>query len=191
MPTCSWWQDPTPASRNHSPKIERKIEEQFEALRVESKYFTLQRAANLPPCPQLQQKWLDRMIWACPAVALWWRPMARSTQTTRRESLRLSCGEKGPPLGSHQVSEHQPAHGDPFTHPDTASPLKLFHAFASAVFHGRRSSVHSRAFRELVLLMDSEERWPPPLDCSPSIGRVSEQGGGDITVPEEEIYYSS
>ncbi len=189
-PTCSWWHDPTRASRNHSQKAEKEIEKQFDTLRVSSDYFALKRATNLPACPKLQQKWLGSMIWACPAVALWWRPKARSSQAERRESLRLSRGGNDQPFGSSQLSGQQPAHVDHFTHPHTSNPLKLFHSFAEAVFHGRRSKEHARAFGELVLLMDSEERWPPPIDSSPFTQRTSAQGEEVITAREEEILFS-
>lgn len=189
-PSCSWWHDPTPASRSHSQKAEKEIETHFETLRLESKYFALKRAANLPTCPQLQQKWLDRMIWACPAVALWWRPKAQCGQIKRRESLQFSCGEHDQLFGFSQLAADQPAHADRFMHPGTDSPLKLFHAFANTVFHGRRSPVHSQAFRDLVLLMDSEERWPPPVDASLSIQRRTEEGRDVITAHRDEILYS-
>ncbi|MFN9621681.1 MAG: hypothetical protein ACK587_02420, partial [Cyanobacteriota bacterium] len=74
-----------------------------------------------------------------------------------------------------------------FNH-DTTNPLRLFHAFASEVFKGRRSPKHSRAFRELVLLMDSEERWPPPLVSLPAMERPSDPGGAR-KVAQDDICY--
>jgi hypothetical protein len=186
---CSWWHDATPASQNHSPQAERWIEEKFDVLRAKPENFALKRLANLPSCPRLRQKWLDQMIWACPAVALWWRPQARSSQAKRCASVRFLRGERAIPPDADQVpSDQSRGQPEPFTHPETANPLRLFHAFAATVSDGRRSPKHSQAFRELVLLMDSEERWPPPLVSLPVMERPSDPGGR-IKVSQDDICY--
>lgn len=185
---CHWWHDPTTTIKKQSPQADERIKNAFDTLEMEPEFFALQRLANLPSCPRLQRKWLDRVIWSTPPVALWWRPQARSTQAERGESVRLFRGERGIPSSTTPSSDHPSDQPDPFNH-DTTNPLRLFHAFASEVFKGRRSPKHSRAFRELVLLMDSEERWPPPLVSLPAMERQSDPGGG-INVPQDEICYS-
>ncbi|MFM1800439.1 MAG: vWA-MoxR associated protein C-terminal domain [Cyanobacteriota bacterium] len=190
-PPCHWWHDPTPASRSHSPKAETVIKAQFNALRAKPGFFALKRSAPLPHCPRLRHMWVDQMIWACPAVALWWRPRAKTREDQRHDVVRAFCGAHRNGAAAPQHSDPSPDQNAPFTHPDTANPLRLFHAFASMVFEGRLSTDidTARAFRELVVLMDSEERWPPPLVCPPSPERASPPGG-PISAPRDEICFS-
>jgi hypothetical protein len=190
-PPCHWWNDPTTAFRTHSPKAEKVLKEHFNKLRAKPVYFALKRSAPLPSCPRLRQVWLDQMIWACPAVALWWRPRAKTSEEKRQEAVRVFCGEHSNGVATTQPSDPPPDQNVPFTHPDTANPLRLFHAFASEVFEGRLAAdaAMARSFRELVVLMDSEERWPPPLVCPPAAERPSAPGER-TSVAREEICFS-
>ena len=108
----------------------------------------------------------------------------------RESSLRFCHDEDHPGFGVNKVATCKLAHEDPFFHPHITSPLKLFHTFATGVFYGRRSDEHALAFSELVLLMESVERWPPRRDFEPAIERKSDERGQVISVLEEEILFS-
>ncbi|MFN9695083.1 MAG: hypothetical protein ACK52U_16745, partial [Synechococcaceae cyanobacterium] len=76
---------------------------------------------------------------------------------------------------------------DPFDHPDASDPLKLFYALASAVHRGQFNKDGSgQAFREMVLLVDSHERWPPPLDRSP-VSQAPPDGSGALDIDADEM----
>jgi hypothetical protein len=186
---CYWWHDSTPASRRHSSKTEDAISASFGRLAGRSEFIGLKRFANLPSCPILLKQWLDELVLACPAVALWWRPQPRCSQKQRLESLLFSCRESGPnPFGSSEPCD-QDQQTDPFTHPAASDPLKLFFSLASTVFLGQFEEKHAAAFRGLVLLVDSADRWPPPVDHAPG---KSEPGsdGGVLSVSVEDIHMS-
>jgi len=195
---CCWWHDTTSMAKkrlsplnaeNETAYLEAEIEDKFDKLRVGKEYFSFRRVANLPSCSQLLETWLIQVINACPAVAIWWRPGAQSSRAQREKSLRFCHDEGHSGFGVDKLSNKKPAHADPFFHPHITSSLKLFHAFASGVFYGRRSE-HSLAFGELVLLMESVERWPPRRDSEPAIERKYDQRGQVISVFVDEILYS-
>ncbi len=177
-------------AENETANLVGEIEDLFDKLRVQKEYFSFRRVANLPSCSQLLEAWLIQVINACPAVAIWWRPGAQSSRAQREKSLRF-CHEDGHSgFGVDRLSNKKPAHADPFFHPHISTPLKLFHAFASAVFYGRRSDEHALAFSELVLLMENVERWPSRRDFEPAIECKSDERGQVIRVVEEEILFS-
>jgi hypothetical protein len=194
-----WWHDPPPRPKKRlsSMKTENKIvnpedvmEELFDRLRVRKEFFSFRRVTNLPSCSKLLETWLIQMINSSPAVAIWWRPGAQSSRAQRENSLRFCHAEDVPGFGVGKLSGNKLAHADPFIHPHITTPLKLFHTFASGVFYGRRSDEHALAFSELVLLMESVERWPPRRDFEPAIERKSDERGQVISVIEEEILFS-
>ena len=196
---CCWWHDPPPRPKKRlsSMKAENKtvnpedvMEELFDRLRVQKEFFSFRRVTNLPACSKLIETWLIQMVNSCPAVAIWWRPGARSSRAQRENSLRFCHAEDVPGFGVDKLSGSKLAHADPFIHPHITTPLKLFHAFASGVFYGRRSDEHALALSELVLLMESVERWPPRRDFEPAIERKSDERGQVISVIEEEILFS-
>ncbi|MFN9645001.1 MAG: hypothetical protein ACK6BG_07765 [Cyanobacteriota bacterium] len=202
---CRWWQDPPPTSKqgpgsltaekNGSTTEDRMdaLRELFANLRAYNEFFSFRRITNLPTCPQTLQTWLNQVINACPAVAIWWRPGAQSSDAQREESLRFWQEESRRGSAVVKSSEKQLvakkklAHNDPFFHPHVTTPLKLFHALASAIFLGRHSDDHSLAFKEVVLLMDSVERWPPRRDFEPLFERKSVQGVTVVNVSDEGL----
>lgn len=169
------------------------LRELFANLRAYNEFFSFRRITNLPTCPQTLQTWLNQVINACPAVAIWWRPGAQSSDAQREESLRFWQEESRRGSAVVKSSEKQLvakkklAHNDPFFHPHVTTPLKLFHALASAIFLGRHSDDHSLAFKEVVLLMDSVERWPPRRDFEPLFERKSVQGVTVVNVSDEGL----
>jgi hypothetical protein len=179
---CCWWQDPP---RKDSIKMQIK---RLHDLRVEKRFFSFRRLTNLPRSSPMREAWLNQVINACPAVAIWWRSGARSRQAEREQALRF-CHDDHAQSGVDQPAESALAHEDPFLHPHVTSPLRLFHAMATAVFHGRRSAEHGRALSEVVVLMESVERWPPRRDLEPVIERRSDQRGTSITVDREGAAY--
>ncbi len=199
---CCWWQDPPPTSRKRSAPLKAgktrhptadpidKQAELFDDLREEKRFFSFRRFSNLPAKLPMRDAWLSQVINACPAVAIWWRPGSRSRQAEREQALRFCHDDDHAHFGVDKPAESALAHEDPFLHPHVTSPLRLFHAMASAVFHGRRSAKHGRALSEVVVLMESVERWPPRRDFEPVIERRSDQRGIFITVDREDALYS-
>ncbi|MFM9101719.1 MAG: hypothetical protein ACKOPS_10430, partial [Cyanobium sp.] len=101
------------------------------------------------------------------------------------------CPENGVhPFGLSTPLAHEPHPSDPFTHPYIQQPLRLFHALASVQHHGQIGpGPTAQAFREMVILVDCVDRWPPPLDVSPA--RQPEAGQtGLVIVDVDEIYIS-
>lgn len=90
------------------------------------------------------------------------------------------------PFGLKESDPKNPQ-SDPFDHPDASDPLKLFYSLASAVYRGQFNKDDSgQAFREMVLLVDSHERWPPPLDRSP-VSQASPDGSGALDIDADEM----
>ncbi len=199
---CCWWQDPPPTSRKRSASLKAdkirnptedpidKQAELFDDLRVQKRFFSFRRLSNLPDSPTMRDAWLSQVINACPAVAIWWRPGAKSSKAAREHALRFRHDDHHAHFGVDKPAESALAHEDPFLHPHVASPLRLFHAMATAVFHGRRSTQHGRALNEMVLLTESVERWPPRRDFEPVIDYRADQRGTTIRVSREDVLYS-
>jgi hypothetical protein len=77
---------------------------------------------------------------------------------------------------------------DPFEHPDVSDPLKLFFALASAVYRGQfKEGACGQAFREMVLLVDSHDRWPPPLERSPVSQDLADRSDSVVVDAEEML----
>lgn len=203
---CRWWQDPPPTSDDQglaslaagkdsamTEDLEDGLPEVFAKLRARKEFFSFRRIANLPTCPQTRQAWLNQLINACPAVAIWWKPGAQSTEFQREGTLRSWQEESRTgsavvkPLEKELAATEKLAHNDPFFHPHITTPLRFFHALASAVFYGRHSDDHALAFREVILLMDSVERWPPRRDFEPVFERKSVKGEKVVIVSEEGL----
>jgi hypothetical protein len=182
---CYWLHDVTPASRSHSSQALRDLKQCFNRLRTKQEYFGLKRIKDLPSCPRLLNEWMEQMVWASPAVALWWRPMGHNSMKRRIESLQFSCPDSGPnPFGCSAPSDN-----DVFSLLPTHAPLKLFFALASTLFHGQFEE-QSQALRDAALLVDSSDRWPRPVDHAPSVTPTPGEEGGVRNVPGEEILMS-
>lgn len=186
-----WWHDSTPASRVHSPKRAEEMSQQFNALRASPEYFGFKRISNLPSCPKLHLQWINELISASPAIALWWRSGAKSQNAKRQGCFEAACPENGVrPFGLSTPQAHEPHPSDPFTHPYIQQPLRLFHALASVQHHGQIGpGPTAQAFREMVILVDCVDRWPPPLDVSPARQPDSGQPGL-VIVDVDEIHIS-
>jgi hypothetical protein len=186
-PPCYWYHDTTLSGREDPSKEMVDLDQFFRRLRSRSEYFAMKRLANLPACPDQRQQWIERLLMACPAIALWWRPTAESSFQQRHDSFTFSCRDSDAnPFGAGQPSADHPPRTDSFSHPAANNPLRLFFALASTVFHGQlEEEERAQPFREMVLLVDSPDRWPPPVDASFS-RRESGEDGGAVTVFSEE-----
>jgi hypothetical protein len=187
-PPCYWYHDTTLSGREDPSKEMVDLDQFFRRLRSRSEYFAMKRLTNLPACPDQRQKWIEKLVNACPAIALWWRPTAESSFQQRHDSFTFSCRDSGAnPFGAAQPSAAPlPPPIDSFSHPAASNPLRLFFALASTVFHGQlEEEERAQPFREMVLLVDSPDRWPPPVDASFS-RRESGEDGGAVTVFSEE-----
>lgn len=186
-----WWHDLTPASGVHSPKRAKEMSQLYDALRVSPEYFGFKRISNLPSCPKLHLQWINELISASPAIALWWRSGAKSQKARRQVCFEAACPENGVrPFGLSTPQAHEPHPSDPFTHPYIQQPLRLFHALASVQHHGQIGpGPTAQAFREMVILVDCVDRWPPPLDVSPARQPDSGQPGL-VIVDVDEIHIS-
>lgn len=186
-----WWHDLIPTSGVHSPKRGEEMSQHFDALRASPDYFGFKRISNLPNCPKLYLQWINELISASPAVALWWRSGAKSQKARRQVCFEATCPEGGVRLfGLSTPQAHEPHPSDPFTHPYIQQPLRLFHALASVQHHGQIGpGPTAQAFREMVILVDCVDRWPPPLDVSPARQLDSGQPGL-VIVDVDEIHIS-
>lgn len=186
-----WWHDLTPASGVHSHKRAEEMSQHFNALRASPEYFGFKRISNLPSCPKLHLQWINELISASPAIALWWRSGAKSQKAKRQVCFEAACPENGVrPFGLSTPQAHEPHPSDPFTHPYIQQPLRLFHALASVQHHGQIGpGPTAQAFREMVILVDCVDRWPPPLDVSPARQPDSGQPGL-VIVDVDEIHIS-
>jgi len=196
---CHWWQDPPPTPKKRSASLlanqdveppEDVMKRKFDQLRLSEEFFSFRRVVDLPTCPKQLETWLHQVINACPAVAIWWRPGASSPQSVREKSLRYRRQNSHSCFGVDQPPKKKLAHRDPFKHPHVTSPLRLFHSFAQAIFHGRLSDEHSLALSEVVLLMDCVERWPPRRDSELPFERRSDEKGEYFDVSAEYALYS-
>jgi hypothetical protein len=127
---------------------------------------------------------------ASPAIALWWRPDSTS-QLQHRASIFQSLPEESDSIEADN-SQYEPANpqSDPFANPDVSDPLKLSFALASAVYRGQfDKGGYGQAFREMVLLVDSHDRWPPPLERSP-VSRCLDTRSGSVEVDADEMLMS-
>jgi len=160
----------------------------FGELEAGHEYFGMKRLQPLV-AGDLYECWKKQLMLAAPAVSLWWPPAAASKLEDREAIFADRCRDSGvAPFGS--CIPCGDTLSDPFHHPDAADSLKLFFAMASAVFRGRRTKgPKGQAFREMVLLVDCVDRWPPPIDVSPVRQREAGQTG-PVIVAADEIHRS-
>ncbi|MFM7647758.1 MAG: hypothetical protein ACKO50_06765 [Cyanobium sp.] len=190
--SCLWMHDSVPATAIHTPKRRKDLEDLFGALRVKPDFFAFKRVANLPSCSELRREWITQLIAACPAVSIWWRLGAKSSKGDRRLCFEYPCQQSGSrPLGGcPDLQKSKSQSSDPFTHPFIEQPLRLFHALASLQHYGQfEPGPTGQAFREMVLLVDCVDRWPPPVDVSPALQPQSGQSG-PVIVAADEIHRS-
>jgi hypothetical protein len=136
------------------------------------------------------EKWKEKLMDASPAIALWWRPDCTS-QLQHRESIFQSSPEESDFIPTDN-SQYEPVNpqSETFANPDVSDPLKLSFALASAVYRGQfNKGGCGQAFREMVLLVDSHDRWPPPLDRSP-VCQGLDPRSGSVEVDADEMLMS-
>ena len=184
-----WWHDTVAPNDGEQEQACIDSQHYFNELRALPDYFGMKRleTATLGSC---YEKWKEKLMDASPAIALWWRPDSTS-QLQHRESIFQSSPEE---IDSIQPdnSQYEPANpqSDPFANPDVSDPLKLSFALASAVYRGQfNKSGCGQAFREMVLLVDSHDRWPPPLDRSP-VSQGLDPRSGSVEVDADEMLMS-
>jgi hypothetical protein len=181
-----WWHDTIGQPNGPQAQDQPEPKEYFVDLKGLAEFFGMKRLADIHD-GVCYQTWKINLMAASPAIALWWPPTSTS-QPEHRQSIftgsgeAVSCATLG--LSACDLSNPQP---DPFDHPDASDPLKLFYALASAVYRGQFNKDGSgQAFREMVLLVDSHERWPPPLDRSP-VSQASPDGSGALDIDADEM----
>jgi hypothetical protein len=182
-----WWHDtigqangPQAQGQQPDPK------DYFVDLKGLAEFFGMKRLADIPD-GVCYQTWTNKLMAASPAIALWWPPTSTS-QPEQRQNIFTGSNEamNCTPFGLSKCDLSN-AQSDPFDHPDASDPLKLFYALASAVYRGQFNKDGSgQAFREMVLLVDSHERWPPPLDRSP-VSQPSPDGSGPLVIDADEM----
>ncbi|MFN6343032.1 MAG: hypothetical protein ACK4V5_00420 [Cyanobium sp.] len=184
---CYWWHDTSLQPGDDGSSYE-DTDDWFGELEAGYEYFGMKRLHSLA-AGDLYERWKEQLILAAPAVSLWWPPAAASKLEHREAIFADRCSDSGvAPFGSSRCCGDSPR--DPFYHPDAADSLKLFFALASAVFRGRRTTgPKGQAFREMVILVDCVDRWPPPLDVSPARQPDSGQSG-PVIVDADEIHRS-
>ncbi len=184
---CYWWHDTSLQPGDDGFGYE-DTDDWFGEFEAGYEYFGMKRLQPLA-AGDLYERWKEQLILAAPAVSLWWPPAAASKLEDREAIFADRCPDSGvAPFGSSRCCGDSPR--DPFHHPDAADSLKLFFALASAVFRGRRTTgPKKQAFREMVILVDCVDRWPPPLDVSPARQPDSGQPG-PVIVDADEIHRS-
>jgi hypothetical protein len=186
---CRWWHDTvvTPDDEQEQARIDSQ--HYFNELRAFPEYFGMKRleTSTLGSC---YEKWKEKLMDASPAIALWWRPDSTSQLEHRERILQSSTEESD--FNPTDNSQYEPVNpqSDPFANPDVSDPLKLSFALASAVYRGQFDKGGcGQAFREMVLLVDSHDRWPPPLDRSP-VSRCLDTRSGSVEVDADEMLMS-
>ena len=184
-----WWHDTVVPPDGEQDQARIDSQHYFNELRALPEYFGMKRleTSTLGSC---YEKWKEKMMDASPAIALWWRPDSTS-QLQHRESIFQSSTQESDPIPSDN-RQHEPGNpqSDPFANPDVSDPLKLFFALASAVYRGQFNNGDcGQAFREMVLLVDSHDRWPPPLDRSP-VSQTLADRSGSVVVDADEMLMS-
>jgi len=197
---CHWWHDTSlqPGTATAQDQLisssldpssgYEDADDLFGELEAGHEYFGMKRLQPLV-AGDLYECWKKQLMLAAPAVSLWWPPAAASKLEVRGAIFDDRCRDSGvAPFGS--CIPCGATSSDPFHHPDAADSLKLFFAMASAVFRGRRTKgPKGQAFREMVLLVDCVDRWPPPIDVSPVRQREAGQTG-PVIVAADEIHRS-
>ena len=186
---CLWWHDTVVPLDGEQEQARIQNQHYFNELRALPEYFGMKRleTSTLGSC---YEKWKEKLMDASPAIALWWRPDSTS-QLQHRESIFQSATEKSDfiPTDKSQYESVNPR-SDPFTNPDVSDPLKLSFALAYAVYRGQfNKGGCGQAFREMVLLVDSHDRWPPPLDRSP-VCQGLDPRSGSVEVDADEMLMS-
>ncbi len=190
-----WIHDKTCAGRVSSETTKRKaregLEKLFRAIMVQDACFGVKRIANMPTDPELRLCWHSQVINACPAVALWWRPGSSSTKKERESFFKFQgeCGE--PPFGA-STPPADLVDQERFSH--RSGPLELFHTLARTVLVGLTKpdlAELNKVCKELVLLVDAADRWPPPLDKAPDPDLAQRPDGSDAVfmVQADEILH--
>lgn len=184
-----WWHDTVvpPDSEQEQTRIDSH--HYFNELRAFPEYFGMKRLETtaLGSC---YEKWKEKLMDASPAIALWWRPDSTS-QLEHRETIFQSSTEESDfiPTDNSQYVPVNPQ-SDSFANPDVSDPLKLSFVLASAVYRGQfNKDGCGQAFREMVLLVDSHDRWPPPLDRSP-VCQGLDPRSGSVEVDADEMLMS-
>ncbi|MFN7898156.1 MAG: hypothetical protein ACK5N0_00630 [Synechococcaceae cyanobacterium] len=183
-----WWHDTSKLT--HSPTIKAKdgLRTSFDAFAVRPEWFAMKRLGSLP---EVADSWLKGMLWSCPAVAIWWPPTAKSTLQQRRQCFEFRCQESEiKPFGSAQPAQAKPHATDHFHHPAVDNSLRLFFDLATTVFQGQFERHCGKPFQEMVLLVDSPDRWPEPLDYAPGQRSRSADDGDVVDVPQDDILIS-
>jgi hypothetical protein len=181
-----WWHDTIGQANGPQAQDQPEPKEYFVDLKGLIEFFGMKRLADFSD-GVCYQTWKINLMAASPAIALWWPPTSTS-QPEHRQKIFTGSGEaiNCTPFGQKESDPNNPQ-SDPFDHPDASDPLKLFYALASAVHRGQFNKDGSgQAFREMVLLVDSHERWPPPLDRSP-VSQAPPDGSGALDIDADEM----
>ena len=186
---CLWWHDTVvpPDSEQEQARIDSQ--HYFNELRAFPEYFGMKRleTSTLGSC---YEKWKEKLMDASPAIALWWRPDSTSQHQHRERIFQSSPKESDFIPNSNRQYEPVNPQSDPIANPDVSDPLKLSYALASAVYRGQFDKGGcGQAFREMVLLVDSHDRWPPPLDRSP-VCQGLDTRSGSVEVDADEMLMS-
>ena len=186
---CLWWHDTVVPPDGEQEQTRIDSHHYFNELRAFPEYFGMKRleTSTLGSC---YEKWKEKLMDASPAIALWWRPDSTSQLQHRERILQSSTVESD--FNRTDNSQYVPVNpqSDPFANPDVSDPLKLSFALASAVYRGQFDKGGcGQAFREMVLLVDSHDRWPPPLDRSP-VCQGLDTRSGSVEVDADEMLMS-
>jgi hypothetical protein len=184
-----WWHDTVVPPDGEQEQTRIDSHHYFNELRAFPEYFGMKRLETtaLGSC---YEKWKEKLMDASPAIALWWRPDCTS-QLQHRESIFQSSPEESDFIPTDN-SQYEPVNpqSETFANPDVSDPLKLSFALASAVYRGQfNKGGCGQAFREMVLLVDSHDRWPPPLDRSP-VCQGLDPRSGSVEVDADEMLMS-
>ncbi len=187
--SCYWWHDTIKESAGDKDLASREATKYFTDLRAMSEYFGMKRLSDIPP-GVCYETWKNKLMDASPAIALWWPPASTSQLEHRQMMFHSPQVDRGDSLfGACQCDEQNPE-SDPFHPPGSTDPLKLFFSLSNSVFRGQFKKDHSgQAFREMVLLVDSPDRWPLPLDYSPVSQSPPSQPGqpGQATIDRDDM----
>jgi hypothetical protein len=182
-----WWHDVTNPSPQPSLEVEKRIRDSFDAFAVKPEWFAMKRLGKLP---EHAGAWLEAMLWACPAVAIWWPLTATSTSRQRRQCFEFHWDEsQTSPFGSADPTKTVPHPTEHFRHPYDNS-LRLFYALAHTVQRGQFEKACGKPFQEMLLLVDAPDRWPVPLDSVPGVLTSSAEDGPVFEALEDDVLIS-
>jgi hypothetical protein len=183
-----WWHDTTNPSRRQSRSAAENLRNSFDAFAVKKDWFAMKRLGKLP---ETADPWLQAMLWACPAIAIWWRPNATSTSKQRCKCFEFCPAEsETKPFGFALPTEEGPHPIERFHHPAVNNSLRLFFDLATTLHQGLTQDEYSKPFQEMVLLVDSPDRWPEPLDYAPGHWSRSADGSDVVDATEDDILIS-